>query len=672
MSSSSPDHDPRRLIALHDLHILDVAAEESFDDLVQVAKVLAGAKIALISLVDAERLWFMAKAGIEFNEMPREDTFCAHAILEPGVLWVEDARLDERFADNPLVTGATSFRFYAGAPVTVQGQRVGTICVIDDEPHPFCAAVANALSALARTVSKLFLARKGERIAARLLGTTIDAIICFNERGVINYWNPAAEKTFGYSTDEAIGRSIREIVPDRLRESHSRGIRALIANGAAPSHSMEVVALHKGGHEFPIELSMALWRDGDSFTIGSILRDITARVEAERALSLAKDQAESATVAKSAFLANMSHEIRTPLNGVIAIADLLGASDLNTKQAEMAKLIQSSAKQLQHLLGDILDLARIEAGEVHLTTEPFAVADLGKSIVDVYALKGRERGLAVSLLVEPEADRYVCGDPVRIKQVLSNLVSNAIKFTQVGSVEVTIRLTTCARFEFKVTDTGVGFDPCIQEQLFNRFQQADGSITRRFGGSGLGLAICRELVGLMGGQISCSSQEGAGSSFSFTVPLELSRNGVSEAPDVQLNGEERPLSILVADDHPTNRLVIEMIMEGMGFKIVCVENGFEAVEAFKQQRFDVVLMDMMMPLMDGLTATRGIRDYEAAQGLVETPVLMLTANAFAEHIEASKQAGANQHIAKPITADQLMHGIFTALHEPSLEMTESA
>lgn len=671
MIASTTGCESSRLNALLGLRVLDTVPEESFDDLVHVAKSLFNAKITLISLVDAQRLWFKAKAGMNLYELPRENSFCAHAILDPEVLWIEDARLDERFADHPLVTGPASFRFYAGAPLDVQGQLVGALCVIDDKPRAFCPELASSLAALARTVSKLFLARKGERIAARLLGTTIDAIICFTEHGAISFWNPAAEKTFGYSADEAIGRSIRSIVPERLRENHARGIQALIANGAPPSASREVAGLHKDGHEFPIELSMAIWRDGDSFTIGSILRDVTARKEAERALALAKEEAESANIAKSAFLANMSHEIRTPLNGVIAVADLLAAGELSPKQGEMADLIRSSAKQLQHLLGDILDLARIEAGELNLAEESFSVAELGKSVVDVYALKGREKGLIVSLLVESSADRRVRGDPVRIKQVLSNLISNAVKFTHEGSVGVTIRRTTGTQFEFTIIDTGVGFDPDARGQLFNRFQQADGSITRRFGGSGLGLAICRELVELMGGQISCDSRAGEGSNFAFKVPLELDSESLGpslcEHPVVH-----RTLSVLVADDHPTNRLVIEMIMESMGCEIVCVENGYEAVKAFERQRFDIVLMDMMMPVMDGLAATRRIRDYEAAQGLQPTPVLMLTANAFPEHIVAAQEAGANQHIAKPITAGQLMQGIVTAMREPQEKATVGA
>ncbi|RZI99576.1 MAG: response regulator [Brevundimonas sp.] len=380
-------------------------------------------------------------------------------------------------------------------------------------------------------------------------------------------------------------------------------------------------------------------------------------------LRLAQQKAEEANRAKSEFLANMSHEIRTPLNGVVSMADTLARRELKPEEHEMVELIRSSGATLERLLSDILDSAKIESGQLTFEPAPF---DLEQSVNDVAALwrvKAEDQGVAMVVEFDEALSGLVEGDMVRLRQVLTNLVSNALKFTSSGSVRLSVMSTLDGRAVFRVTDTGVGFDPDQKGRIFRRFQQADGSITRRYGGTGLGLTISNALVELMGGTaLDCDSAPGKGSTFWFDIPMP---RAVQTAGEVEAAAEvdvaATPLRILLADDHPANRKVVEIMLAATEMELVTVENGQEAVEALASGGFDLVLMDMQMPVMDGLTATREIRALEAAGGLKRTPVVMLTANAMAEHIASGQAAGADGHLTKPVTLVSLFDAIGAAM-----------
>jgi signal transduction histidine kinase/ActR/RegA family two-component response regulator len=392
----------------------------------------------------------------------------------------------------------------------------------------------------------------------------------------------------------------------------------------------------------------------------TICTDITELKRDARALAEARDAAQAANSAKSQFLANMSHEIRTPLNGVIGVAQALANTDLSAQQAEMLELIQSSSRTLQVLLSDILDLARVESGRLELTEEAF---DLGRAVreaAQLYETSAREKGLQFFVEITPDVDRWIAGDVVRLKQILTNLVSNSVKFTAQGFVCLTA-MTGPVRngqptLRFAVEDTGIGFDSDTRNRLFSRFEQADGGITRKFGGSGLGLSISRQLAEMMGGELDCESEPGGGSSFMLTIPLRF-----AEAPATPVvedsalaAGDDRRLRVLLADDHPVNRKVVEMILAQAEIDLTSVEDGAQALNAVRDGDYDLILMDMQMPVMDGLTATREIRLHETAMGLPRTPVVMLTANALPEHIASAEAAGADRHLAKPFDAGELL------------------
>ena len=395
--------------------------------------------------------------------------------------------------------------------------------------------------------------------------------------------------------------------------------------------------------------------------IVTVCTDITDLKNDARALAEARDAAQAANAAKSQFLANMSHEIRTPLNGVIGVAQALASTDLSIQQTEMLDLIQSSGRTLQVLLSDILDLARVESGRLELSEEAF---DLGRAVreaAQLYEASAREKGLQFFVEIAPEADGWIAGDLVRLKQILTNLVSNAVKFTSEGFVSLTAAAGPdrdgVPTLRFSVEDTGIGFDSRTRERLFSRFEQADGAITRKFGGSGLGLAISRQLAEMMGGDLDCESEPGGGSAFILTVPHRAAEAPGAVAADlVETEADDRgTVRVLMADDHPVNRRVVEMILAQADVALTSVEDGAQAVQAIRDGDYDLILMDMQMPVMDGLTATREIRLHEAAMGLERTPLVMLTANALPEHIAAAEAAGADLHLPKPFDAADLLN-----------------
>jgi signal transduction histidine kinase/ActR/RegA family two-component response regulator len=402
-------------------------------------------------------------------------------------------------------------------------------------------------------------------------------------------------------------------------------------------------------------------RTSDGGTIG-LRVDITEMKEQAEALRLALNRAEAGSRAKSEFLANLSHEIRTPLNGVLGLTEALARTEMDAGQHEILDAVIASAATLDNILADLLDFSRLEAGRLAINEAPFDLAELVAQAVRPFTAAAEAKGLTLAVKLDDPTLAPVIGDPTRLQQILTNLLSNAIKFTGEGEVGLTIgRARRGDRFIFEVRDTGIGFEPAEAERLFNRFEQADGSITRRFGGTGLGLAICRQLAELMGGEISAAGRPGRGACFTLILPLSpaTAPEGRADAVGPAL-ATERRLRVLVADDNATNRKVAELVLDAIGAEVLSVDDGQQAVAAVERESFDLVLMDVQMPVMDGLSATRAIRAREAELGLPRLPIVVLSANVMREHVKASAAAGADAHIGKPVRAEILIKTVLKA------------
>ena len=374
--------------------------------------------------------------------------------------------------------------------------------------------------------------------------------------------------------------------------------------------------------------------------------------------------AVEANEAKTRFIANMSHEIRTPLNGVLAVADLLARTPLNQRQAEMTQMIVESGRSLERLLSDVLDISRIEAGRLAIESQPFDLVGSLNATLQLFAAKAGDKGLFFEVAVDPSALGGFEGDQLRVGQIVANLVNNAVKFTQRGAISVGIRAdqNMPSRIEITVHDTGCGFSEEAATRLFGRFEQADQSITKQYGGTGLGLSISKALAQMMGGEITATGAEGVGSKFTFhfsaaRVELEPEQSILS----LDVRHAQRP-RILVVEDNPNNRRIAGMILEIINAEVTYAENGQLGVDLFAQEAFDAVLMDMQMPIMDGLDATRAMRRWEGGHGRMPVPIIMLSANTMPHHLSESMAAGATTHVAKPIQPTLLIETL-TALLE---------
>ncbi|RKT43264.1 ATP-binding protein [Thiocapsa rosea] len=382
-------------------------------------------------------------------------------------------------------------------------------------------------------------------------------------------------------------------------------------------------------------------------------REIQERRATEAALVIAKEQAESASIAKGQFVANMSHEIRTPMNGVLGLLEMLAHEPLSAEQKGLVEVAHTSAESLLTVINDILDFSKMEAGRLDLERIPFDLRRLVEDVAGLFTASARSKQIGLLCFVPPGLPARVLGDPHRLRQILTNVLGNAVKFSLSGEVQV--RVDICgeederSRFCFEISDTGIGMTPEQLERLFKPFVQADGSTTRRFGGSGLGLAISKDLVELMGGDIQVESTFGRGSRFRIRLPFEPLPD-MAEPTEGAAPMRHRPLKgrVLLAEDNPVNQQVAIGMLMRLGIEPILVQNGAEAIEQLASEHYDAVLMDMQMPVLDGLGATRQWREREHREGRLHTPIIAMTANAMARDREACLEAGMDDYLAKPV------------------------
>ncbi len=640
MDQDQASEEGQRVAILQSLGLIASECEPAFDLIAEAARGAAASDGGFVIFADAAQIWFKAAAGLPARRIDRSGSFCDRIVRTGRRLVVENV------AEDPAFAHIDSVGAYAGAPVIVQDHVIGAVCVTSRDPRAFTEAQLVQLGILARIVGERLETRREKLFLSQLFAGTSDAVLIVDEQQIIMHWNAAAEAMFGYGSREALGQPLRMIIPPHLRAGHDRGF-ARLCNGGRPTMAgaVEVPALRRDGSEFPASLSLSTWRDNERTMIGAIIRDVTDR----EALS----QARVASEAKTRFLANMSHEIRTPLNGILGLGDVLSRTALAPDQAELLKAMTGAARTLEALLSDVLDLARSEEGALRIAQEAFELLDLAREVGELHRPAAEAKGLGYGVGAPP-GEHWVVGDPVRLRQVVGNLLSNAVKFTHAGAVQLDLEPSEQG-WSFSVSDTGIGFDEVAKARIFDRFAQADDSITRRYGGSGLGLSICVDLVRAMGGDLTASSTPGQGSTFGFQLSFAAAYPA-AETPEPPAR-HDRALRVLLAEDHPVNRKVIELILGEVGAEVVSVCDGRQAVDAFAAGPFDLVLMDMQMPVMDGLSATREIRARQGRLAQRPCPIIMLTANVLPEHLRASFEAGADRHLGKPIEADRLLMAV---------------
>jgi PAS domain S-box-containing protein len=541
------------------------------------------------------------------------------------------------------------------------GQPLYVIVQIQD-----ITARVQAEEALRRANAELERQMATLREQAQLIDLAHDAILVRDLQSAVVQWNQGATEMYGWTVAEARGQVTHALLQTRWPDSRQEVERTLQRSGRWEG---ELGHTRRDGTPIVVESRQVLLRDagGQPTAILEINREITARKAAEEVLRRANADLERANRTKSEFLATVSHEIRTPLNGVIGLTSLLLGTPLNAAQRAYVAALQTSGETLLALIDDLLDFSRIEAGQLRLEAQPFDPRRLVGEVVGLFATEARAKGLELRAAVDPAVPAVLEGDAGRLRQVLLNLLGNALKFTDRG--EVGIGVTPAEQsaegvlLRFAVRDTGIGIAPETQAALFAPFVQADSSTTRRYGGTGLGLAISKRLVVAMGGQIGVESAPGEGSTFWFT--LRLARAAEGERPAIPAQPTPDALApaaadgaargrVLVAEDNTINRLVAVRLLQGLGYAVQTAEDGRQAVEAMGRERYDLVLMDLHMPKLDGFAATAAIREQELTEGRERhVPIVALTADALTGDAERSLAAGMDDHLAKPVTRERL-------------------
>ncbi len=526
-----------------------------------------------------------------------------------------------------------------------------------------------AANGLLRYRQLYLLMQASESRLRSIVDTAADGLVTFDAQGTIQTFNPAAQRVFGWQAAEVIGKNIDLLFSERDAKR----------NGAAHVHAdqpytasanREVMTVRKDGTPLPIRVAIGRVALPDHALYVAFITDISEQREMQEALREAKDRAEMAASSKTTFLANMSHEIRTPMNAIIGFTDLLMNTALDAMQQRHLTTVRNSARSLLGLLNDILDTAKLEKGAVELELKDFSLKQLLDQVADSLRLVAQAKRLDLTTDFHPALPEYYKGDALRIQQVLINLLGNAIKFTEYGGVRLAV-FPDQALVHFTVHDSGIGIPADRLEKIFQPFAQADPSMSRRFGGTGLGTTIARQLVELMGGRIDVQSTVGVGSVFHVLLPLvpgEVVQ--VLQASDaVQLP----PLRILVADDVVQNVELLNIALSQDGHQVVIARDGLQAVQAFTADEFDVVLMDVQMPHVDGLEATRRIRAHEQAQGLLATPIIALTASVQEQDKRAAQEVGMDGFVSKPLDLRLLMSEIANVVeHGPHSRHTALA
>ncbi|MCX6597151.1 MAG: response regulator [Acidobacteria bacterium] len=674
MIAVPPPDESTRLHQLREAGLLDTAREPAYDAVVSLVARMCGVPIAAVSLVDEARQWFKSSVGLDVRETPRDWAFCAHAIREPDrMLVVPDATKDPRFSDNPLVTGQPEIRFYTGVPLRCgSGPALGTLFVIDRTPRTLTEEQTLLLSEMAAHVAamietRITLHRLRESEKARresesrfelMADDTPVAIWTRDAAHQIEYVNRRALAFCGKTMDESRRTGWLDAVhPEDLRHT-AQGLDQ-IRQGLSLQSEIRLRDA-QGNYRWVLASMTPRFAQPGEYAgfVGSFI-DITER-------KLAEEQLQEVMQLKSEFLANMSHEIRTPMNVIIGMSGLLADTALTEDQADYAQTIRSGAESLLRIINGVLDFSRLEAGKLELDLEDFSIDSVAEDTVEFFSHQAVRKGLELTCSVSSDVPAWARGDQGRLRQILTNLIGNALKFTEKGEISLNVSLghhtpgqtVVC----FAVQDTGIGISAEAQRRLFQAFTQADGSTTRKYGGSGLGLAISKRLAEMMGGRIDVSSEPGQGSTFALELPFSVPQAPQPADPDLTphlLAG----IRVLVVDCAEASREMLRAALEGWEMAVQVAPDCLHALTSIRQaardnQPFGLVLLDCGLPGVSGVDFARIVT---ADPEIAGTPLIMLTAFQDQRRRQAARDSGIRVFLTKPVRKHVLHKAIVRTL-----------
>jgi PAS domain S-box-containing protein len=671
-----PVVEKKRLRMLEKYDIDDYDDDIEMDQLAKLIAHICNVPIALISFMHESRQVFKGRFGIEMKGSDRNSSFCQYTILQDEIFEVPDASKDTRFVDTPFVAGFPYIRFYAGIPlITQEGYKLGSLCVIDSKPNILSEEQRHALKVLSDVVilnlelktKKLELEKEKLKIEINekryrgLFELSQGLIGEHDMNGRIISANFATAKSLEIPIEKLIGKNMRDTLAPDTRDQFDFYLEKIAMDGYA--EGVMHVKTTTGKSRYWAYKNVKVEDNGYPFVLCSS-QDVTDLINMEKELRRAQKITQLSIEAKQQFLAKVTHEIRTPMNAIVGFGKILSKTTLENKQRKYVDAINTSGENLLLIVNDLLDTSKIEAGKMTFEEIPFSLKEVIASVITILHYKAAEKDLILSVKIEDDIPEYLIGDPTRLNQVLINLAGNAVKFTEKGVIEIFVKKEKSEDnkiyLTIDVSDTGIGIPEGKLPYIFDSFIQANNDTSRKYGGTGLGLTIAKQIVELQGGTIEVQSTLGKGTVFSFHLSYATTnsetvlQNKIPE--EIIVDQKLDHVKILLAEDNYLNHLLLESIMTEWGVEMSIAQNGKKAIEMLEKDHYDLILMDVHMPEMDGYEATRFIRN-NLSSPLSQIPIIAITANASEEDKAKCLEAGMDDFVPKPFRTEELFQKI---------------
>ncbi len=666
------------LSTLHKYDIDDFAEDMEINELTKLINHICQTPIATISFLDENKFIIIGKSGVNENIhfVDHKVSFSQYTVLQDDIFEVPNALQDNRFINNPYVAGAPFIRYYCGTPlIAPDGTRIGSLCVLDTKERVLSETQKNAMKFLADVViqnlelktKKLELEKDKRRIEnsekryRQLFELSQGLIGEHDMNGRIISANLATANSLEISIKNLVGKNMRDALSPETRDQFDFYLEKIAQDGYA--EGIMHVQTTTGKSRYWAYKNVKVEDQGYPFVLCSS-QDVTELITLEKELRRAKKIAEQSTEAKQHFLAKVTHEIRTPMNAIVGFGKLLLKTTLEEKQQKYSEAISTAGENLLLIVNDLLDTAKIEAGKMSFEEIPFSLQEVVSSVVTILHYKAAEKDIILSVKIADDIPANLIGDPTRLNQVLTNLAGNAVKFTEKGTVEISIQKEKITEdiidLKIEVIDTGIGISADKLPFIFNSFIQANNDTSRKYGGTGLGLTIAKQIIELQNGTIDVKSEPEVGTSFTVFLSYQIA---TQQTVLINKNKEEfiadkklDHVKILLAEDNHLNHLLLECIMEEWGAELSIAENGKQVIELLETNNYDLILMDVHMPIMDGYEATAFIRN-NLPSPLNQIPIIAITANASEEDRTKCFNAGMNDFIPKPFRQEELFEKI---------------